>query len=135
MSIILAKPLLLVPLSNQIMELGGRGYNSDCREEKIEGSFCQLVSFDTDVGEKTLLTRNDVQIGLIADSETYFVYYCGNNGEYTLRKKLVQTAFPKVRIEIKTLGYSLNECMTSLKNIWPKRLVWNIQNPHALGRL
>jgi len=135
MSTVLAKPLLLVPLSNQIKLLGGKGYNSDCREERVLGSFCNSVSFDTEHGEISLITRNEVQVGLITCSEMYHVYFHGDSGEFTLRRKVEQAKAPKVRLEITSLGYSYEDCLTALKNIWPKRLLWKIENPYEMGRL
>ena len=110
METILAKPLLLVPLSKQITELGGPGFNTDVETFRVKGSFSSLYRFKTHEGEKMLLTRNEFQVGFINGQ---YVMYHGDTGEFSL---VTQNTFPKPPYKLLHIQF-------------PKQIVWNLTDP------
>lgn len=126
MKTILAKPLLLVPLSTQITELGGQGYNSDVETTRVKGSFSSLYRFKTPEGERTLLTRNEFQVGFVNNQ---FIMYHGDLGEFTLVTRNTFSKFPFKLLHVQTLGFSFDDMKKQLSIIFPKQIVWNLTDP------
>jgi hypothetical protein len=130
MNIINAAPLLLKPLSQQIKEAGGEGFNDSVKVEKIENSFSCVYTFKTEMGEKSIRTLNEFSVGMIDHTENHFVKFNGDTSEYTLvTPRETQNGSKKILL-IKSLGYSFDEMMKTLKEMWPNRVVWKLDNPN-----
>jgi hypothetical protein len=106
---IAALPLRLVPLSNQIEEAGGEGFNCDVVVKPMKNSFSVLYTFWTKDGIKTLKTRNEFQVGMVEDVENHFVIFDADIGEYTLVTPRDIKKEPYRILLIKSLGNSFNE--------------------------
>lgn len=129
MELIKAKPLIEQALSFQIREAGGRGFNVDVECEPVQGTFSVIHTFATPSGKKSLITRNEICLGLIAEEQNYFVYYHADNSKYTLAT-FEQLDNGQRDVSYEYIGCTFKDAMESLKSKWPKRLVWNIQSPY-----
>ncbi|MFT7007082.1 MAG: hypothetical protein ACJAXJ_001595 [Colwellia sp.] len=126
-----ASPLLLKPLSSQIKALGGTSL-AWAKATPIEQSFSVLYHFTTDKGEKTLLTPNEFQLGLIDDVVNHHAYYLGDTGEYVLRTVNEVTKPKPERILLtQHLGFCFEEAKKTLQEMFPLRIVFRLDDPIA----
>lgn len=130
MSIIKAVSLTLRPLSNQIKDAGGAGYNCDVKVERLINSFSAIYRFNTPEGEKAILSPNTFRVGLIDAPEcNHFVEFNGDTGEYDLVTPK-ETAKGPAKILLRSfLGNSLQEAKEALQKLWPERCVWSLTDP------
>jgi len=128
-NIIQAKRLLMAPLSSQIKAAGGEGFNCDVKCTPVKDSFASMYTFETENGKRTLLTHNETHVGLIDDEVNHHVMFNADNGEYTSVTVNEIVVEPYRELKVKSLGYSFNDMFKSLKNMWPKRQVWNLTVP------
>ena len=114
-------PLILRPLSSQIKALGGAGL-AWAKAKPINNSFSVEYTFNTDDGEKMMVTPNEFQFGLIDDTKNHHAYYLVDTGEYVLRTIDDPTALSSERtITTKPLGFSFEVAKKSLQALFPKR--------------
>ncbi len=121
-----AKPLLLSALDSQIRSLGGRGFNASVKCQPVQGSFSKLYTFDTAEGPKTLITRNECQVGYI---DGLFVMYWADQNEYVL---VTVKRIPKPPYKlclIHHLAHNFDDAVVALKAMWPNRTQWDLRNP------
>lgn len=128
-NVFLAAPLTMKPISQQISEAGGRGYNADVLVTPVSNSHQELYIFNTPEGVKSMLTRNEFQVGLIDDAENHLVMYYGDTNQYRLVTP-VDTKNGKI-LKVADLGYSFEEMQESVQKIWPNRCVWKFTNPDS----
>jgi hypothetical protein len=122
-------PLILRPLSSQIKAHGGSGL-AWAKSQPLSNSFSVEYTFNTEEGEKKLVTPNEFQFGLIDDGFNHHAYYLGDTGEYVLRTRTDTTNTDSMRIiSSKTLGFSFKEAKKSLQLLFPKRTVWRLDDP------
>ena len=128
-AIINAVPLLLKPLSQQIKEAGGEGYNSSVCVQAVSNSFSHLYVFETSDGKKAIKTQNVFYVGMISSAKKHFVQFNGDTEEYTLVTQQERPKNESKLLFIKSLGHSFAEMQLALEAIWPERLVWDLTNP------
>lgn len=126
-----ALPLALVPLSTQISNLGGEGFNCRVTVTPVLGSYSTLYQFDTAEGKKTLQTQNEFQVGRISDSTgDYFVMYYPDKFEFTLMRVVEAPAMPGGKVLVQTwLGATFPAAMAALIARYPNRMDWNCITP------
>jgi hypothetical protein len=130
MEIILAKPLLLVPLSTQIEELGGNGFNAHVDVQHEAGTFSSLYRFTASSStEKVLKTRNEFQCGVISAKYSHYVMYNADTMDYQIVTPRTLKVHPFKILLITDIGCSFNEALMNLKNLFPERVVWNLTDP------
>lgn len=133
--IIQALPLLLMPLSTQISNLGGEGYNCSVKSSQVPGSYSYRYEFNTHEGLKTLVTLNEFQVGFIDDaSGDFHVYYYPDRFEYNLVRVVEAPKMPGGKILVSsTLGATFPAAMAALKELFPNRVNWSrIQPPPTI---
>ncbi|WP_196160897.1 hypothetical protein [Reinekea sp. G2M2-21] len=126
-NIFLAAPLKIKSISQQIAEAGGEGFNVDVTISPISGSHQELYTFTTPEGRKSMLTRNEFQVGMIDDAETHFVMYYGDTIQYRLVTP-VDTTNGKI-LKVHDLGYSFEDMQANVQELWPNRVVWKFTHP------
>lgn len=128
-TVIQAKPLLEMALDAQIRAHGGRGYNCGVKIKPNIGSYSCQYTFDTPEGEKTLITQNTLNLGLVDGN---FVVHDGDTGEFKLiTVKEIDRAPYRLSYE-KVLGVTYQEMMWALQLIWPNQIIWQLNIPEAL---
>jgi len=127
---------LLSPLDCQIRKAGGPGFTCDVEAQRSANSFAVKYSFNTSEGRKSLITRNEFQVGMIDTSEvTHFVMYDGDAREYFLVTPREAGKRGRV-LTLATLGKTFEEMKADVQSRWPKRIVWKFTRPEvALAEL
>jgi hypothetical protein len=121
-----AKPLLLSALDSQIRGLGGRGFNASVQCQSVQDSFSKLYTFDSAEGTKTLITRNECQIGYI---DGRHVMYWADQNEFVL-VTVKRTPNPPYKLcLIHHLAHNFDDAVMALKAMWPDRTQWDLRNP------
>lgn len=126
LNITLAVPLYMKSIDTQIRELGGKGFNVNVTSQRVAGSFSRIYSFETDDGVKSLLTRNEFQVGVI---DGCFIICEADNSRY-MRVERKRITKPPYMLHLSApLGYSFDAMREKLQEIYPTRQHWDLKNP------
>jgi len=131
-NIINAAPLCLTPLSQQIKEAGGEGFNCDVKVTPIKGSFSSIYTFQTAEGEKSIKTVNDYQVGVLTAEEKHLIRFNADKKEYTLVTRREIKKAPYKTLLVKPLGSSFDEMIDELNKMYPNRFAWSFENPELI---
>lgn len=134
MKILRAKPFSLQPLDIQIINAGGRGFNSDVLMLPVYGSLSTMYVFKTDEGLTSILSPNEACVMHIKVDKHYSVLFDGNTGEFNLVENIAGDSEYSLKL-VRRLGRTLEEAKSVLQQSFPHRASWPLKEPelHSLS--
>lgn len=128
--IIMGSTVLLKSINKQIIEAGGKGFNTEVKKNRVQGSFAMEYHFETRNGRKTIQLPNELRLAQVQTPQhTYHIVYHGDTGEFVLTHVFYRKCDDKKVLFITPLGSSFEEAGVNLQKHFPDVENFAIENP------